>query len=66
MMVYFEGENGNICIDRERIVGAAEMRKPADFPTHVWVDFEPGFVRVRNSYDDVQRRLIAAAPKVSP
>lgn len=60
MMVYFEGENGVICIDRARIVGAAQMRTPTDFPTNVWVDFEPGFIRVRNGFDDVQARLIAA------
>ena len=60
MMVYFEGEYGTLCIDRHRIVGAVQQRTPTDYPTRVLVDFEPGFVRVKNGFDDVQKRLIAA------
>ncbi len=58
MLVYFEGAHGVITLDRHRIIGAEECRLPTDMPTRVLLDCEPYSIRVRNGFDDVQRRLM--------
>lgn len=58
-LVYFEGLHGVVALDRNRVIGAEECRKPTDMPTRVLIDCEPYSIRVRNSFDDVQKRLIA-------
>lgn len=58
MLVYFEGEYGVIALDRHRIIGAEQCRAPTSMPSRVLLDSEPYSIRVRNSFDDVQRRLM--------
>jgi hypothetical protein len=60
-LVYFEHDHGVLVLDRERIIGATQNRVPTEFPTKVLVDCEPGWFNVRNGFDDVQHRLVAAA-----
>ena len=60
-LVYWCDRDGrNLIIDRARITGLQENRTPTETPTRVLVDFQPGHFDVRHSFDDAQRRLMAA------
>jgi hypothetical protein len=60
MIIYFEGEHGVLALYGHRITGAEERRSAIHFRTRVLVDYAPGYFEVRNSFDDVQKRLMAA------
>ena len=61
-LVYFENERGDaISFVAQQIVGIQQNRLPTDTPTTVMLANGQAF-RVRNSFDDCQQKLMAAAP----
>ena len=62
MLIEFDGRNGRIALDRDRITGVSESRLPSDFPCRVLVDYGDGGYDVRGDFRSTCAR-IASEPK---